>query len=293
MLFFSAASDLPSRGRWSPTDIPLSTDLLDYTKQRYQANDPLIQPAISRLFGEANRYYNESPMTVIEKQLVAPSGDIHDYFGFGAYLWPNPNTPDGLPWVFIDGQPNPDASVDLNALLNSSYAIHFNSLAYYFTDDEKYAMQAAETARRFFLVPATRMNPNARYGRVWPGIDDGGFPVAGFGSTFRVSVEGLGILEKSPHWTADDKKDMQDWTHDLYQWMETTPWGQAEKNAWNNHGTNYDVIAAVLSLYIEDEPTARSHIEHVMPMIGLNNRSVRTAGSFRKCVGPTICSITN
>ena len=257
--------------------------LLNQTKQRYQAGDPSIQLAVNNLFAEATRYFNRRPSTVIEKKVTAPSGDIHDYFGFGAYLWPNPNTPDGLPWIFLDGQANPDAGVDLAAMGNASHSINFNALAYYLTDDELYAQRAAETARKFFLDPATHMNPNGRYGKVWPGVNDGGFAVAGFGGAFRIAMDGLGILEKSPHWTASDKQSMQTWIGELYQWMETTPWGQAEKNALNNHGTNYDMMAALFSLYNEDEATARSHVEHVAyqriaQQIGADGRQVQEMG---------------
>jgi len=33
----------------------------------------------------------------MEKELVPPSGDKHDYMSIGPYWWPDPQQPNGLP----------------------------------------------------------------------------------------------------------------------------------------------------------------------------------------------------
>ncbi len=35
--------------------------------------------------------------------------DKRQYFSIGLYYWPNPNTKDGLPYISLDGDVNPDA----------------------------------------------------------------------------------------------------------------------------------------------------------------------------------------
>src|SRR6478735_6337438 len=45
-------------------------------------------------------------VTVTDKAKPSPTGDNHDYVSYARYYWPNPNTPDGLPFVSRDGQHN-------------------------------------------------------------------------------------------------------------------------------------------------------------------------------------------
>lgn len=41
----------------------------------------------------------EPTLKVTAQKLKAPSGNPHDYTSMGPYWWPNPDTPDGLPYV--------------------------------------------------------------------------------------------------------------------------------------------------------------------------------------------------
>ncbi len=45
---------------------------------------------------------------VTDKLFPAPSGDKHDYVSLSKYFWPNPKTSDGLPYVLLDGETNPE-----------------------------------------------------------------------------------------------------------------------------------------------------------------------------------------
>ena len=46
--------------------------------------------------------------TVMDKTQVPASGDKHDYLSLAPYWWPNPQTSDGLPYIRIDGEVNPE-----------------------------------------------------------------------------------------------------------------------------------------------------------------------------------------
>jgi len=45
---------------------------------------------------------------VIEKQIVSPTGDKHDYMSQTPHWWPNRKTANGLPYIRRDGEPNPE-----------------------------------------------------------------------------------------------------------------------------------------------------------------------------------------
>src|SRR5207302_773663 len=79
------------------------------------------------------------------KRRVPPSGDKHDYVSMGPYWWPNPAKRGGLPYVRRDGERNPEMRDDYDAprLAATTGAVTTLGLAYYFTDDEKYARRAA------------------------------------------------------------------------------------------------------------------------------------------------------
>src|SRR4051812_47245670 len=48
------------------------------------------------------------PFSVTAKAGVAPSGDKHDFVSLNPYRWPDPRSPNGLPYVKKDGQVNPE-----------------------------------------------------------------------------------------------------------------------------------------------------------------------------------------
>ena len=73
---------------------------------------------------------------------------------------------------------------------------------------------------------------------------------------------GLGLLEQSPHWTAEDKQGMQAWSGQFLDWMETSEKGMTESIQIANHSTNFDMLAALLSLYTGDEDKAEDYVKH-------------------------------
>ena len=53
---------------------------------------------------------------VTDIKIPRVSGDIHDYASMGPYWWPNPDTPNGLPYVRRDGVGNPEAKENIKIL---------------------------------------------------------------------------------------------------------------------------------------------------------------------------------
>jgi len=238
----------------------LDGEALARAKHRIESGDPRIQAAYDRLLREAGAALLVPAASVMDKQRVPPSGDKHDYVSMGPYWWPNPAKPGGLPYVRRDGERNPEMRDDYDAprLAATTGAVTTLGLAYYFTDDEKYARRAALLLRTWFLDPATRMNPHLRYGQGIPGVTQG--RAAGIIETRGLVgvVDAIGMLERSPSWTAADDRGMAQWFSAYLGWLRSSAIGKGERNAHNNHGTWYDAQVAALALFTGDSGLARS-----------------------------------
>ena len=262
-LFFgmiATNSLLPEEGGTVRTFI-LDESFLSLGKKLWKAGDHDFTRNIRWLKRAANKALKKGPYSVTFKKYPHPSGDQHDYLAYGNYCWPNPDTPNGLPWVTRDGFSNPDTTVDRDAFKSMIRETTVLSLAYYFTGDELYAKHAAFLLRTWFIDKETRMNPNCNYGKVIPGKKEGGYSVAGFGYRFRELYDSAGILESSPSWTVKDKESFQKWTREYMNWAETTDYGKEERYSQSNHSTFYHMIMVIQALYVGDTAKAREMLK--------------------------------
>lgn len=234
-------------------------DLLAQTKQAIKQNDPDIMPAVNSLRTAANKAVaGGSVYSVVNKPMLPPSGDKHDYMSMGTYWWPNPNTANGLPYVKLDGETNPEIKrlkndKDLNNLIRD---VENTALAYYFFEDEKYAQKAADLLRTWFLAKNTYMNPNLNFGQAIPGLTQG----RGIGiidtRNLPIIIDAIGLLQGSNHWSAADQQGMQDWISQYLNWLLESKNGKNATKEKNNHGTWYDVQTASYALFVNKKPLA-------------------------------------
>ena len=230
------------------------------TKERLQNRDPALDPAFTKLKAEAERALNVKPPSVTEKNLSPPTGDKHDYISIAPYWWPNPATPNRLPFVRRDGQVNPDRdeSSDRRRLENMIQTVQTLALGYFFTEREDYAAHAAELLRVWFLNPATKMNPHLKYAQAVPGRNTG--RGAGIIETHELAelIDFVSLLEDSKAWLARDRQQWQHWNKEYLSWLLESPEGRAEARAENNHGTWYDVQVAALAIYAARDELAKN-----------------------------------
>ncbi|CAK0775646.1 putative Alginate lyase family protein [Gammaproteobacteria bacterium] len=245
-------------------------DYLQVTKQAWKNGEPWAVEAVSLLLRGAESNITSGPYSVTKTFHLTPvpGATPNDFVSIGAYYWPNPNTANGLPYVKRPGHVNPDSAGSLLELDALASVVNRLGIAYFLTGEEKCARRAAQLLRIFFINKNTKMNPNTEFGAVIPGVSYvGKFVVAGIGNAFRDLYSGLGLIEASPHWTKIDDRNMKKWSKDFLDWMESSPKAQNEFRAYGNHGSNYDMVAALLSMYIGDNPQAKKHVRHYMQRI--------------------------
>ncbi len=132
------------------------------------------KPAYDALLIYAENLMLKEPVSVMMKEKTPASGDKHDYMSQARYFWPDPDQPDGLPYINIDGKSNPELEkLDRNKLGEMAYAVVDLTLAWYFSGDEKYARKAVEWIQTWFINDATRKNPNMNFAQMIPGHNDG------------------------------------------------------------------------------------------------------------------------
>jgi len=220
--------------------------------EQIHAGNPRFLKAESALIQKANAALNQPLLSVMDKTLVAASGNKHDYYSFPPYWWPDPTQKDGLPYIRRDGENNPDASsdaTDKKRLVRMSNNVYNLTLAWYFTQDKRYSEKAAEQIRTWFLNPATRMNPNMAYAQATPGVNTGrGTGIIDTRVLVNI-VDAIELLQSSGTIKESEYKQLQQWFGELYYWMTVSPNGLKEDSGKNNHGTWYDLQTATFAQF--------------------------------------------
>lgn len=240
---------------------------LAQSKASVRRGDKSLQPALEKLRAEADDALKAGPFSVMDKPQTPPSGDKHDYMSLGPYWWPDPNKPDGLPYIRRDGRVNPETrttDTDRPAFGQMADAVETLTLAWYFTEHRPYAEHAARLLRVWFLDEATAMNPNLEFSQAIPGRTLG--RDIGIIDTARLTriVDAIGLLESSDAWTQADRSGMRRWCTEYLKWLRTSKHGLGEEKQPNNHGTWYDAQVVSLSLFLGEAASARKILEQVM-----------------------------
>jgi hypothetical protein len=259
-LFVAATPAVAAQSRWFTYD-PVE---LAQARAQIAAADPLYQPSYVALLKKADAALAKANPSVTAKTLTPASGSKHDYFSFGPYWWPNPNTPNGLPYIRRDGQTNPDSKTDATdsvRLASFSSDVRSLALAYTFTRDPKYAVKAAEMLRVWFVAPATRMNPNMTYAQAIPGIVDG----RGIGiidsRAFIDVMDAVELIRPSNALREVDYQLIKLWYRIFDLWLLTSENGFEEGNWHNNHGTWYDAQVVAFSLFTDQPDLAKRQLK--------------------------------
>ena len=233
--------------------IKLDFKSLAEKRNSVRSKDPALMPAYEALLQDADKLLDYAPVSVMQKAALPPSGDKHDYMSIAPYFWPDSSKPNGLPYINRDGVVNPEVrqytdKLNMPIVCENIYLL---SLAYYFSNDEKYAKHASKLAEVWFLDPATRMNPNLNYGQAVKGVTPGRAEGLIDSRFFIWAIDGIRLLQTSKYWTPGNQTSLKQWFSSFLTWMQTSKIGQKEMNARNNHGVWYDAQALAMALFVD------------------------------------------
>lgn len=225
--------------------------------------DPFYATAYQELKSEADKLLDVQPLSVMMKEKTPGSGNKHDYMSLARYYWPDPTKPDGLPYISRDGESNPELDkFDRNRLGETAGRVTTLALAWYFSNDEKYARKATELLRVWFFNKDTRMNPNLEYAQVIMGRNNNKGRSFGVIDTysFMEMLDAVQLLEQSESFTKKDSKQLKAWFGKLLDWLLTSQQGKDEASAANNHSIAFDAQAIAFALYVGNLNVARDII---------------------------------
>lgn len=182
------------------------------------------------------------------------AGGIHDFYSEADYWWPDPSSPNGLPYIQHDGETNPDNFTDHRILLRKmrTYVV-FLSCAWKLTGEERYADRAVQILKEFFLDENTRMNPHLNYAQAIGGICTGrGIGVIDTLHLIDVPFA-IEALRNSSALTENLFRALQDWFSSYLGWMLTSRNGVAEMNTTNNHCICFFAQAATFACFTDNQ----------------------------------------
>lgn len=253
---------LDAQGQVTVTDFEAMDDL----KSAISRGEKNAMRGYKSKIGQAEKAMKQGPFSVVDKTGMPPSGDKHDYLSFAPYFWPNPDTPDGLPYIRKDGEVNPETRngyTDYNRKDACYRAIGALGEAFYYSRDPKYAQKIITLIDTWFVDPETRMNPNINFGQGIPGKTPGRpYGIIEF-RNLELVVKTLEILKRAEALPTDTEEAMHEWLTEFVNWLQTSELGVMESTRKNNHATWYDVQVCKLLIYLGDMGQAKSILENV------------------------------
>ena len=246
----------------------LSPDIVSQIRRRV-ATEPVAARALAAVRGRADSILAAPIPSVMDKDRAPASGNKHDYSSLGFYWWPNPATPDGLPYVRRDGKRNPEGeALDVGRLRLVFRGVRTLALVWAVSGDEKYAAHAAEMLRVWFLNDETAMTPHLEYAQAIPGVCTGrDIGIIDTSLICHRLLDGLTILGSYGAWPGGDQDGVRNWLARFTDWLRTSDHGRGESRRNNNHATWFDVQLLALALYLGDSALAAQTAEGVKARI--------------------------
>ena len=229
-------------------------------KKEINGNNSRYAKTFAELEKAAQAAFAAPLYSVLDKTTIAPSGDKHDYWHPAPYSWPNPATPDGLPYIYKDGERVPGTRMyeplsnqydrtSIQRVFDNTTAL---ALAGYIFNQPSYTEKATQMIRRWFLDQDTAMNPHLKYAQVIMGKNGNYGTASGLIETkdMYYFLDAVRIVKKSSFWNEHDEERMLSWCKVFLDWLNTSEQGKKEVMAINNHGVAFDLQTYALASFI-------------------------------------------
>ena len=251
------------------TSFQKTLSLLEYSNL-FEVKKKVSEKHFSSLYKktvkEADEALQLGVLSVTQKTQTPSGGTKHDYLSIGPYWWPDPTKADGLPWIRRDGEINPltrENTTDERTKNTMFHSTNNLAMAYFFSEDKKYATKAVELLKGWFLYEETKMNPNLNFAQGIPGVNTGrGIGIIEFAGITNV-ITAIEILELQKQMDAATSAGLRLWFSDYLHWLQTSENGIFENNTKNNHGTWYDVQVVSILLFLDRKDEAKQVLETV------------------------------
>lgn len=245
------------------SNFTLDRDILSTNKSLYaQGKNKTIRLAGNKLINDANRIVKlGKKYSVTFNDRVLSNVSNHEYMSISRYSWPNPKTKNGLPYITIDGKTNyTNTKVSDKGYIDGiSRDIFILGMAFYYTNEEKYAAWAKELVDCFFIDKKTRLNPSLEYASVLPGVPNTGGSV--IESVVLIDlVEGMQLLKNSAAFKGC-LPGVEAWFISYLDWMNNSVKGKVNIKDQNNKGTYNTLQRCVYHLFVGQNENARRTFE--------------------------------
>ncbi len=262
LVFFSFSILLLGQDK-SNQPIFLDLKVLDQYHQKFTSSGDKSAKQLENFLKLAQDLLSAKPLSVMDKEVIPPSGNKHDFISMGPYWWPDPSKNDGLPYIRRDGEVNPEYRkiTDEAYLSKTIEAVDVLTTAFYITKDKRYADKATELMRVWFLDDQTKMNPNMQHAQYIPGINTGrGIGLIETRGLFKIT-DAVTLLRLSGKLNDEFYAKIFDWFDKYFEWITKHQYGIDESNEKNNHGTWYDVQKCAIALFLGKTEIAKECIE--------------------------------
>ncbi|KAG8688382.1 hypothetical protein FRC11_005539 [Ceratobasidium sp. 423] len=217
------------------------------------SNTKAAQASIVKFADEVLR---EGPWSMMNKSVVPPSGNKHDYLSYRPYYWPNctgvGNTTEltqeqiyvTCPYERRDGQFNPDYR-----LANDSGATQA-------------LMDALFYAPHHLQIPRPQYSQTSRW--VWlrgPGTQVGSPTGVLDMHWWPKALSGILLMKEMGVWSDADLEGVVNWAKAYIPWLRMNELAKAERASDNNHGSYFFNQLAALEILVGDLDGAKATVQ--------------------------------
>ena len=216
--------------------------------------------ATKKLLAMAESLLDAGPYSVMDKAIMPPSQDKHDYMSPAPYRWRDP-VQDDAELKRYDGKRLPETELysrESNKFDRTRLQLTFDhttilALAWFISGEDRFADRAALLVRKWFLDPDTAMNPHLKYAQI---ILDEQREQSGNGiietKDFYFFLDAVRLIFQSGKLSFSEQKRFRKWCGKFLVWLINSPQGKRAFLSQNNQGTYYDLQVASLAAFLAE-----------------------------------------